>query len=203
MGQSTKSEKIHASLKHPVIDGDGHVIEYRPLFEDYLLEVAGRELTDRWRKQNLDARGGYNQGSQAGGWYSQSEQDRVDRRTVRPPFWATPTRNTRELATAMMPKLLAERMDEIGIDIAKHKPHSFADLEDDGFDLIVSLSPEAHHSALEFTRGTAAEVEYWPMPDPSAVEGSRETRLDAYRHTRDQVLARLKARFGIPITPSV
>lgn len=94
-------------------------------------------------------------------------------------------------------------LDEIDIDVHRHHAKTFGDVDAASFDLIVTLSPEAHHSALEFTRGTATEVEYWPMPDPSAVEGSRETRLDAYRHTRDQVLARLKARFGIPITPSV
>ncbi len=94
-------------------------------------------------------------------------------------------------------------LDEIDIDVHRHHAKTFDDVDAASFELIVTLSPEAHHSALEFTRGTATEVEYWPMPDPSAVEGSRETRLDAYRHTRDQVLARLKARFGIPITPTV
>ena len=94
-------------------------------------------------------------------------------------------------------------LDELDIDVHRHHAKTFDDVDAASFELIVTLSPEAHHSALEFTRGTATEVEYWPMPDPSAVEGSRETRLDAYRHTRDQVLARLKARFGIPITPSV
>jgi len=94
-------------------------------------------------------------------------------------------------------------LDEIDIDVHRHHAKTFDDVDAASFELIVTLSPEAHHSALEFTRGTATEVEYWPMPDPSAVEGSREMRLDAYRHTRDQVLARLKARFGIPITPSV
>lgn len=94
-------------------------------------------------------------------------------------------------------------LDEIDIDVHRHHAKTFDDVDAASFELIITLSPEAHHSALEFTRGTATEVEYWPMPDPSAVEGSRETRLDAYRHTRDQMLARLKARFGIPITPSV
>ncbi len=94
-------------------------------------------------------------------------------------------------------------LDEIDIDVHRHHAKTFDDVDAASFELIVTLSPEAHHSALEFTRGTATEVEYWPMPDPSAVEGSREARLDAYRHTRDQVLARLKARFGAPITPSV
>ncbi len=94
-------------------------------------------------------------------------------------------------------------LDELDIDVHRHHAKTFDDVDPASFDLIVTLSPEAHHSALEFTRGTATEVEYWPTPDPSAVEGSRETRLDAYRHTRDQVLARLKARFGVPMTPTV
>ena len=94
-------------------------------------------------------------------------------------------------------------LDEIDIDVHRHHAKTFDDVDAASFELIVTLSPEAHHSALEFTRATATEGEYWPMPDPSAVEGSREMRLDAYRHTRDQVLARLKARFGIPITPTV
>ena len=96
-----------------------------------------------------------------------------------------------------------EVMDEIGIDVSHHTPQTLRDLHDTSFDLIVTLSPEAHHQALEVTRGTAAEVEYWPVPDPSAVEGSREMRLDAYRRMRDQLLARLKVRFGAPSGPSV
>ena len=87
-------------------------------------------------------------------------------------------------------------MDEIGIDIAKHKPHSFADLEDDGFDLIVSLSPEAHHTALEYTRTMAVEVVYWPTIDPTAVQGSREQMLDAYRDVRDGLQKRIKEALG-------
>ncbi len=94
-------------------------------------------------------------------------------------------------------------LDELGIDVHRHHAKTFEDIDPASFDLIVTLSPEAHHRALEFTRGTATEVEYWPMPDASSVEGSREVRLDAYRRTRDQVLARLKARFGIPLAPSV
>lgn len=87
-------------------------------------------------------------------------------------------------------------MDEIGIDIAKHKPHSFKDLEDDGFDLIVSLSPEAHHTALEYTRTMAVEVVYWPTIDPTAVQGSREQMLDAYRGVRDGLQKRIKEALG-------
>ena len=94
-------------------------------------------------------------------------------------------------------------LEELGVDVHRHHAKTFDDVDPSSFDLIVTLSPEAHHRALEFTRGTAAEVEYWPIPDPSAVEGSRETRLDAYRSTRDQILARLKARFGTPSGPTL
>jgi protein-tyrosine-phosphatase len=95
-------------------------------------------------------------------------------------------------------------LDEIGLDVHRHLGKTFEDVDASSFDLIVTLSPEAHHRALEFTRSAAVEVEYWPVGDPSAAEGSREMRLDAYRTTRDQILARLKARFGAPsIGPSV
>lgn len=94
-------------------------------------------------------------------------------------------------------------MDEIGLDITKHKPATFEELEDwEGlnFDLIVTLAPEAHHKALELTRTLAADVEYWPTPDPAVIEGSREQRLDAYRDVRDQLLQRIRARFAGPPT---
>ena len=94
-------------------------------------------------------------------------------------------------------------LDEIGIDSHAHRAKSFDDVEASSFDLIVSLSPEAHHQALAFTGATAVEVEYWPIPDPSAVEGSRETRLESYRRTRDIILARLKTRFGAPSGPTI
>jgi protein-tyrosine-phosphatase len=90
-------------------------------------------------------------------------------------------------------------MEEIGIDLSKHRPRTFEELEDlDGFnfDLIVTLSPEAHHRALELTRALAVDVEYWPTNDPTIAEGSREQRLDSYRELRDQLMARIKRRFG-------
>jgi protein-tyrosine-phosphatase len=84
-------------------------------------------------------------------------------------------------------------MEEVGVDITKHKPHTFEDLEDTSFDLIITLSPEAHHKALEFTRTLACDVVYWPTIDPTAVEGSRERKLDAYRDVRDSLSKRIKA----------
>jgi protein-tyrosine-phosphatase len=89
-------------------------------------------------------------------------------------------------------------MDEIGIDIHAHRPMTFEELDDlEGlnFDLIVTLSPEAHHKALELTRTLAADVEYWPTADPTAIEGTRQQRLDAYREVRDQLLQRIRTRF--------
>jgi protein-tyrosine-phosphatase len=83
-------------------------------------------------------------------------------------------------------------MDEIGVDISKHKPHAFADLEDDSFDVIITLSPEAHHTALEYTRTSAVEVIYWPTIDATAVQGSREQMLEAYRNVRDGLQKRIK-----------
>jgi len=82
--------------------------------------------------------------------------------------------------TASTVNLIAA-MREIGIDISRHRRRSFDDLEDDSFDLIISLSPEAQHRAVEMTRHMACEVEFWNTFDPSVVEGSREVRLDAYR----------------------
>jgi len=90
-------------------------------------------------------------------------------------------------------------MAELGLDISRHKPVTFEELDDlEGlnFDLIVTLAPEAHHRALELTRTSAVDVEYWPTADPSGTEGSREQRLDAYRAVRDQLLERLRLRFS-------
>jgi protein-tyrosine-phosphatase len=88
-------------------------------------------------------------------------------------------------------------MEEIGIDLQKHKPHTFEDLEDSSYDLIVSLSPEAHHRALEFTRTDAVDVVYWPTLDPTAIEGSRETKLDAYRGVRDGLMKRIRELLAV------
>ena len=94
-------------------------------------------------------------------------------------------------------------MDEIGIDLSSHKPKTFDDLEDDFFDLVVSLSPEAQHRAVEMTRTMACELEYWNTFDPSITAGSRETMLDAYRGVRDGLMNRIAERFVAAPSPSV
>jgi protein-tyrosine-phosphatase len=90
-------------------------------------------------------------------------------------------------------------LEEIGVDISRHKPMTFEELDElEGlsFDLIVTLSPPAHHKALELTHSIAADVEYWPTVDPTGIEGSREQRLQAYRDVRDQLMAHIRERFG-------
>lgn len=96
-----------------------------------------------------------------------------------------------------------EVMDELGIDLSRHRAKTFDDLEDSSFDLIVSLSPEAQHRAVELTRTMACEVEFWPTFDATAVEGSREQRLDAYRQVRDHLQRRIQARFALDLKPQV
>lgn len=90
-------------------------------------------------------------------------------------------------------------MAELGQDISGHKPITFDELEDwEGlnFDLIITLSPEAHHKALELTRTLAADVEYWPTQDPTTAEGNREQKLQAYRDVCDSLLIRIRRRFS-------
>jgi len=96
-------------------------------------------------------------------------------------------------------------MGEIGIDVSHHNPHTIAELNDTSFDLIISLSPEAHHQALELTRTMAVEVEYWTIFDATVLheQGSRERVLDAYRSVRDELFGRIKGRFQLHGGPSV
>jgi protein-tyrosine-phosphatase len=94
-------------------------------------------------------------------------------------------------------------MDEIGIDLSRHRPRAFDELDDDYFDLVVSLSPEAQHSAVELTHTSHCAIEFWRMPDPSLVDGARETRLEAYRLLRDMLLRRIHERFPLEGAPQV
>ncbi|MDF1733975.1 MAG: arsenate reductase ArsC [Minwuia sp.] len=94
-------------------------------------------------------------------------------------------------------------MDELGIDVSRHNSKSFDDLEDSSFDVIITLSPEAQHKAIELTRTMACDVEYWPTMDPSLTEGSRERRLESWRQVRDQLRDRIIKRFSPGPAPTV
>lgn len=91
-------------------------------------------------------------------------------------------------------------MDELGLDVSDHRPKTFSELEDGSFDVVVSLTPEAQHRAVELSRDRAVDIEYWPTHDPTLVDGSREARLEAYREVRDALAAAIKQRFGAPST---
>ena len=93
-------------------------------------------------------------------------------------------------------------LNEIGLDLGDRQPQTLDELEDDYFDVIVTLAPEAHHRALELTRGNAVEVIYWPTPDPTVATGTRERILDAYREVRDMLKQRISAGRGWSRAPS-
>ena len=91
--------------------------------------------------------------------------------------------------------LAAAVMAEVGCDLTEFRAKTFDELQDDSFDLVISLTPEAQHRAVEMARGRATHIEYWPIHDPTLEEGSREARLAAYRQVRDALAERIKRRF--------
>jgi len=108
MTQMSKSAAIRARLNHPVIDADGHTVEFEPAVLDYLRQVGGTKVLESYLA--LRDRGGW------ASWYNMSWEERRDTRAMRPGWWAFPTKNTLDRATATLPKLLYERLDELGID---------------------------------------------------------------------------------------
>ncbi|WP_268946176.1 MULTISPECIES: arsenate-mycothiol transferase ArsC [Pseudooceanicola] len=92
---------------------------------------------------------------------------------------------------------------EMGVELERHRSRSFEEMQEWGddlssFDLVVALSPASQRSALELTRHFHLEVEYWPIMDPTGIGETRDQKLNAYRQSRDQIIERLKRRFGEP-----
>src|SRR5436309_13050331 len=114
--QASQATKIHARLTHPVIDSDGHWLEFEPAALDYLRQVGGERVVERYHAV----------ANQFGNkkWARLSPQESRERRLLQPGWWGVPTKNTRDRATAMLPKLLYERMDELGLDYAVLFPMS-------------------------------------------------------------------------------
>ena len=83
--------------------------------------------------------------------------------------------------------LMVEVMGEIGVDMSRHKPKMFENLNDDSFDVAIALSPEALEEVKEKMRYSNCDIRLWNITDPSLTEGSRDARLAAYRATRDQI----------------
>lgn len=102
------SADIRAKLNHPVVDCDGHMLEHVPVFLEFLKETAGPDMVKRYLEQS--------KGGKTGRWYSLTPEERALHRTARPPFWAIPSANTLDRATSMLPGLLRDRLDELGLD---------------------------------------------------------------------------------------
>ncbi|MBX4865795.1 low molecular weight phosphatase family protein [Rhizobium bangladeshense] len=85
-------------------------------------------------------------------------------------------------------------LEEIGLSLGRRQPQTLEELEDDYFDLIITLSPQAHHAALELTRSNAIDVVYWPTMDPTVVSGTREQILESYREVRDHLAGLIESR---------
>ena len=104
------SRELRKRLNHPVIDTDGHMVELFPVIFDYIKQVGGPEMSEKMftslRRQNNRS------------WYEMDHAQRRHHNLIRPAFWAAPAENTTDLATAMLPKLMHERLPEMGIDYA-------------------------------------------------------------------------------------
>ncbi len=122
-----------------------------------------------------------------------------------PPGWKTRLCRLGWRAGRNVDPFVTAVMDEIGIDVSQHTPNTLRDLHDTSFDLIITLSPEAHHQALELTRTMAVNVEYWPTIDATVMlgYGTREQTLTHYREVRDQLFERIRKRFGFEGGPTV
>ena len=139
----TKSAAIRARLNHPVIDSDGHTIEFAPAVNDYLNKLAGPQLLSRF--------GNVNDLVAAGGWHRQSREERFERRNIRPPWWGFPSKNTLDRATTTLPKLLYQRMDQFGLDFTVVYPTLAmyaAHLKDDDLRRTVSRAFNMYHADL-------------------------------------------------------
>jgi hypothetical protein len=108
--EKSRSAEIRARLNHPIIDSDGHTVEFLPAFLDVLKEVGGSKVVDNY------VNGGGLQRSLR--WYQLSEKERLARRITRPAWWGVAMKNTLDRATASMPKLLHQRLDEFGLDFS-------------------------------------------------------------------------------------
>jgi protein-tyrosine-phosphatase len=86
-------------------------------------------------------------------------------------------------------------MSEIGLDLGEHLPKAFGDLDPAAFELVISLTPEAHRYAEERFAGTGVALDFWEVDDPTLAEGSRDQKMDAYRAVRDALRRRLNQRF--------
>ena len=148
VAQPSRSARIRASLDHPVIDVDGHVIEFLPALMDTLKEVAGPGMVKRYRALFKEEGDPISAGRS---WYQLTPEERFYEHTVRPPWWTYPTKNTLDRATAMLPRLLRERLDDMGIDFTVLYPSEvifFLQVEDDELRRALCRAVNIYHAEL-------------------------------------------------------
>ncbi len=107
-GNGSRSAKVRARVNHPIIDTDGHTVEFTPVLLDYIKDIGGADMVSRYKTAVS--------GRTNNRWMHLSEQERRDGRATCPPWWARPAKNTLDRATASLPRLLHDRMDELGMD---------------------------------------------------------------------------------------
>ena len=148
VAQTSRSARIRASLDHPVIDVDGHVIEFLPALVDTLKEVAGPDMVKRYQavlKEEGD------QITPGRSWHQLTPEERFNEHSVRPSWWTYPTKNTLDRATAMLPRLLRERLDDMGIDFTVLYPSEsifFLRTEDDELRQALCRAVNTYHAEL-------------------------------------------------------
>lgn len=105
--------------------------------------------------------------------------------------------NSAGVRAAPMSGFSVSVMSELGLDISAHRPKLLDEIEDGPYDLLISLSPEARSRVAELARLSSLEVEHWDTSDPSLVSGSRETKLQAYRILREELVRLIRRRFPL------
>src|SRR5258706_16446066 len=107
-GGKSKSSEIHKRLSHPIIDSDGHWREFEPIAMDYLKKVGGPQRAEKWNKKFRM----FGEGSYA----TMSRQEKADQRHGQMPWWSMPVKNSIDVATSLVPKMLHDRLPEMGMD---------------------------------------------------------------------------------------
>src|SRR5918912_2484199 len=117
-------EQVRSKIDHPIVDGDGHWVEYDPVFSDKMRKVGGDLAADGFLKAMGTTRDAL----------KMSVAERREKRIGQSAFWSRQAENTLDRATAMMPKLLYDRLDELGLDFVVVYPTAglrFPRIQDD------------------------------------------------------------------------
>lgn len=144
--ETSPSERVRAGLNHPVLDCDGHYIEFMPHYFDFVEQVGGRSMVETFRKNRIGETR-----LKPSRWNNMSREQRQHQLRWRRPFHALPSRNTRDRATAMIPRLLYERMDEIGVDFSVLYPTV-------GLDMLFIKDDEIRRAACRALNTMNAEI---------------------------------------------